>query len=145
MRIAKTAITTLGNRRALTDFGEIGNEHLAVLLIDLRAELHLQHDILAVGARAIFAHPVAAALALEVLLITIVDQGVEAVDGLNHDVAAFTAVAAVRAPELNKFLAPKRNAAVPAGTGRDVDLGFIEEFHSLRVYRIVPALAKECR
>src|SRR5262245_48242760 len=132
MRIAKTAIAALGNRRALTDFGEIGNERLAVLLIDLRADRHFQHGILAVGTRAIFAHAVAAALALEVLLIAIVDQGVEAVDGLNYDVAAFTAVAAVRAPKLNEFLAPKRDAAVPAGTGRDIDLCFIEEFHSLR-------------
>ena len=66
---------------------------------------------------------------LEVLLVAVVDQRVEAVDGLDHDVAAAAAVAAGRSAELDELLAPERDAAVAARAGRDIDLGFVEEFH----------------
>ena len=45
--------------------------------------------------------------------------------------------------EFDELLAPERYAAVPARTGRDVDLGFVEEFHGVRIYRIVPPFAKD--
>ena len=109
--------------------GEIGEQRLAVLLVDLRADRHFQHRVLAVGAVAVLAHAVAAALRLEVLLVAVVDQRVEAVDGLDHHVAALAAVAAVGAAELDELLAPERHAAVAARAGRDIDLGLVEEFH----------------
>ncbi len=127
------------------DLGEIGNQRLAVFFVDLRADRHLQHDVLAVGAGAVLAHAVAAPLRLEVLLIAVVDQRIEAVDRLHHHVTAVAAVAAVRAAELDEFLAPERDAAVPARAGRDIDLGFIEEFHGLRVYPMAPPFAKDAR
>ncbi len=46
-----------------------------------------------------------------------VDQGVEVGHRLEHDVAALAAVAAVRAAELDEFLAPERDHAVAAVTG----------------------------
>ncbi len=120
----------------LADLGEIGNQRLAIFLVHLRADWHLQNDVLAVGAGAVLAHAVAAALRLEMLLIAIVDQGVETGDRLDDHIAALAAVAAVWAAKLDEFLAPERHAAVPARAGRDIDLGFIEEFHGVRVYRI---------
>ena len=78
---------------------------------------------------AVLAHAVAAGLGLEVLLVAVVDQRVEAVDRLDHDVAAAAAVAAARAAELDELLAPERDAAVAAVAGADIDLGFVEEFH----------------
>jgi hypothetical protein len=78
---------------------------------------------------AVLAHAAAAALRLEVLLVAVVDQRVEAVDGLDHDVAAFAAVTAVRAAELDELLAPERHAAVAARAGLDIDLGLVEELH----------------
>ena len=143
MRIAEAAIAAFGDRHALADFGEIGEQRLAVFFIDLRADRHLQHDVLAVGAVAVLAHAVAAALRLEVLLVAVVDQCVEAVDGLDHDVAAAAAIAAVRPAELDELLAPERHAAVPARAGRDIDLGFVEEFHGLSVYPIARLFAKD--
>ncbi len=85
---------------------------------------------------AILAHAVAAALGLEVLLIAVVDQGVEAVDRLQHHVAALAAVAAAGAAELDEFLAPERDGAVAARAGLHIDLGFVEEFHGVSVYGI---------
>ena len=85
--------------------------------------------LVAVGAVAVLAHAAAAALRLEMLLVAVVDQRVEAVDGLDDHVAAAPAVAAVRAAELDEFLAAERHAAVPAVAGADIDLGLVEEFH----------------
>ena len=56
---------------------------------------------------AIAAAAVHAGLRLEMLLVAIVDQRVEAVDALDPDVAAAAAIAAVRAAELDEFLAPE--------------------------------------
>ena len=81
---------------------------------------------------AVLAHAAAAVLGLEVLLVAVVDQRVEAVDRLRDHVAALAAVAAVRAAELDELLAPERDAAVPAVAGADVDLGLVEEFHGDR-------------
>src|SRR5690349_164936 len=114
----------------MADSGEVGEQRLPVLLIDLCADRHLQHDILAAGAVAVLAHAVLAALRLEVLLVAVVDQRIEAIDRLDHHVAAFAAVAAVRAAELDELLAAKRHTAVSARAGRDINLGFIEEFHA---------------
>ena len=63
----------------------------------------------------------------------IVDQRVEAVDRARDHVATAPAVAAIGAAELDELLAPERHAAVPAGAGLDVDLGFVEEFHALYI------------
>jgi len=53
----------------------------------------------------VFAHSGSAVLRLEVLLITVIDKGIEPVDGFHDDVAAFAAVATVGTAEFNEFLA----------------------------------------
>ena len=58
-----------------------------------------------------------------------VDKGVQVFHGLEHDVAAAAAVAAVRATEFDEFLAAERDDAVAAVAGFYVDLGLVEEFH----------------
>src|SRR5262249_10901391 len=77
----------------------------------------------------VLAHAVAAGLGLEVLLVAVVDQRVEAVDAFGDDVAAAPAVAAVRPAELDEFLAPERHASGAAVAGADIDLGLIEKLH----------------
>ena len=78
---------------------------------------------------AVLAHAAAAVLGGEMLLIAVIDERVEAVDGERDDVAAVAAVAAVRPAVFDELLAPERNAAVAAVAGADIDLGFVEEFH----------------
>ena len=70
-----------------------------------------------------------AALRLEVLLVAIVDQRVEAVDDFDDDIAAAAAIAAVGAAELDELLAPEADAAGAAVARADIDLGLVEEFH----------------
>ena len=132
VRVAEAAVAAFGEGDALTDGGEVGDQRLAVFLVDLGADRHLHDLVFAVGAVAVRAHAVAAALGLEVLLVAVVDQRVEAVDRLDDDVAAVAAVTAVGAAEFDELLAPERHAAVTARAGFDVDLGFVEEFHNRR-------------
>ena len=66
---------------------------------------------------------------LEMLLIAVVDQGIQPIDGLDPDVAAAAAITAVRAAEFDEFLASKANAAGTALAGADIDLRLVEEFH----------------
>src|SRR6185503_13748120 len=99
----------------------------------LRADRHLQHDIVAAAAVAVLALAGDPRPGLEVLRVAVVDQRVEAVHGLDHNVAAAAAVAAARAAVLDELLAPERDAAVSAVAGADIDLGFVEEFHGLNI------------
>ena len=117
-------------------------QRLLVLVEDLRADRHLQHDVGAVGAGAVLAHAVAAGLGLEVLLVAIIDQRVEPVDAFDDDVAAAPAVAAVRPAEFDELLAPKRDAAGAAVAGADIDLGLVEEFHLPLTVRKIAAGAR---
>ena len=130
MRIAETAVAAMGKRDALAALGEIGEQRLAILVVDLRPHWHLQHGIGAVGAMAVLAHAAAAILGVKVLLVAIVDQRIEAIDCFRDHIAALAAVAAVWAAVLDEFLAAERHAAVAAVAGADIDLGLVEEFHS---------------
>src|SRR5262245_61637470 len=145
MRIAEATIAALGDRGTLTHFGEIGDERLAVFFVDLGTDRHFENDILAIGAGAVLAHAIAAALRLEMLLVAVIDQRIEAIDGFDHHVAASPAIAAVRAAEFDEFLAPERHAAVAASAGRYVDLGFIEEFHLPVMPGLVPGIHVSAR
>jgi hypothetical protein len=103
-----------------------------VYVEDLRADRHLEHDVLAVGAMAVLAHAIGALLGLEVLLIAIVDQGVQSIDHFDDYVAAASAIAAItaiRPAEFDELLAPERDTSVAAVAGADIDLRLIEEFH----------------
>ena len=63
------------------------------------------------------------------LLIAEIDQRVEVVDRLEHDIAAAAAIAAVRPAELDEFLAPERDQPAPPSPLLQVDFRLVEEFH----------------
>ena len=66
---------------------------------------------------------------LEMLLVAVIDQGIEAADAFDDDIAAAAAVAAIGAAEFDEFLAPERQASGAAVARPDVDPGGIEKFH----------------
>ena len=129
MRVAEAAIAAFGQHEFFAERGEVVDQRFAVLVDDLRADRHFQHDRFAVGPMAVAAHAIDALRSLEVLLIAIVDQRVEPVDHFDDDIAAATAIAAGRTAELDEFFAAERHAAVSAVAGADIDLGFIKKFH----------------
>src|SRR6201996_3677724 len=130
MRVAEAAIAAFGQHEFFAERGKIMDQRLAILVEDLGADRHLERDRLAIGAMAVLAHAVGAFLRLEVLLIAVIDQRVEAVGDLNHDVAAAAAIAAGGAAELDILLAAESHAAVTAVAGTNIDLCFVEEFHA---------------
>src|SRR5262249_34664877 len=132
MGVAEAALAAARDHRPLSHIGKVREQGLAVLLVDLRAGRHLEHDIVAARAVAVLAHAAAAVLGLEMLLVAVVDERVERVDRLHDHVTALAAVAAVRPAELDEFLAPERHAAVPPVARANIHLGFIEEFHDPR-------------
>ena len=99
----------------LAELGEVDQQGLVVLVEDLGAERQAQHDVLAGAAGALRAHAVMAGLGLEVLLVAVVDQRVEAVDAFERRRRRPAAVAAVGPAELDELLAPKarRSRAPP--------------------------------
>jgi hypothetical protein len=142
--VAEAAVAALGQQDAVADLFQICEQGLAVLLVDLRAGRHLHDHAGAVRAVTVLAHAVAAALGREMLLVAVVDQGIEPVDRFHDHVAAAPAVAAIRPAELDEFLAPERDAAVPARPGGDIDLGFIQEFHGSSVARDIVLEKRAC-
>ncbi len=60
--LPKPPLPPLREHRLLADLGEVGEQRLAVLLVDLSADRNLHHHVGAVGAMAILAHAVAAVL-----------------------------------------------------------------------------------
>ncbi|MFT6076750.1 MAG: hypothetical protein ACJAZ1_003687 [Yoonia sp.] len=65
----------------------------------------------------------------KVPLIPKINKGVETVYGLDNDIAAFAAVATIRASIFHEFLATKRDTARATGSGPNIDLCKIEELH----------------
>ena len=133
MGVAEAAIAAGQQHTFWPTCGHVGDQRLVVVLEHLRADGHAQHHVGRVGAVAVLAHAVGAGLGLEMLLVAVVDQRIEPVDALDHDVAAAPAIAAVRAAEFDEFFAQERHRAGAAIAGADVNLGLIEELHESAV------------
>ena len=117
-----------------------------ILCHDLCADRHLDHHVRRVGSGPVRACAIAALLRPEVLRVAKVDQRVQVGHGLEDDISAFAAVAAVGPAEFDEFLPPERAHAVAAVSGFQVDLGLVEKMHGgrlaregLRVQRSSPA------
>jgi hypothetical protein len=72
---------------------------------------------------------VATGLGLEMLLVAEIDQCVQAVDRLHDDIAAATAIAAIRATKFNMRLAPEAYATGTAVTAFDEYFCGIKKLH----------------
>src|SRR5690606_19686398 len=131
MRVTEAAVAALGQHRALAGLGQVDDERLLVFFQDLRANRHLDDQRLAGGTGTLAPGTVAAALRLEVLGIAEVDEGIQPFYRLSDHIAAAATIAAVRAAELNVFLAPERAGAGTAVTAAEIDLGFVEKLHSV--------------
>ena len=108
MGVAEATIATLGDPHPLARCREVGKQGVLILGEDLSARRQLDDAVFAVGPGAVLAHARSAALGFEMLLIAIVDQGVEVGDALDPDVAATATVATVRAAVLDVLFAPER-------------------------------------
>ena len=78
--------------------------------------------LVSVCAGALRPHAVLARAGKEMLLEPKIDQRVQPAHGLGPDIAATTAIAAVRAAIFDEFLAPERDAARAAPAGANIYL-----------------------
>ncbi len=129
MGVAEAAIAALGQHEFFAKCSEVVDQGFAILVEHLGANRHFQHDRLAIRAMAILAHAIGALLGLEVLLIAVIDQRIEAIDRFDHDIAAAAAIAAARPAELDILLAAERHAAIAAVAGADINFCLVEKFH----------------
>src|SRR5690606_40095815 len=100
---------TLQEHHTLTDLRKVRQQGLLVLAEDLGAGGHADDEVGRCGAGHVLALAVLAAPGLEMLGVAEVDEGAEAVDRLEHDIPAASAVAAVGAAKLDELLAPERH------------------------------------
>ncbi len=70
-----------------------------------------------------------AVLRPEMLPIPIIDEGIKVLGRGKDDVAAPAAITAVRAAELDEFLAAETHGAAASVTALQVDLALVEELH----------------
>src|SRR5205814_3386710 len=102
-------------------------------ILDDGAHRHAQLDILAGPAVAVGAHAFDAVLGAMDAGEPVVDERVDVAVGARPDAAALAAVAAVRPAARYRALAAKRSRAVTAFAGVDLDPGFIDEFHLIKI------------
>ena len=78
----------------------------------------------------------------EMLLISIVNQCVQAIDTSDNDISATADIAAVRAAKFDILFAPETNAPCAAVTGPNKYLGLIKKFHNSLLYSFVQKIKK---
>ena len=129
--IAPAAVAAAQQPLAHADRIHVEQDGFLVLVQHLGTDRYLEHHILALAAVHLAALAEMAGLGLEMLLVTIVDQGVQPLDRLDPDIAAAAAVAAVGPAVLDIFLPPERDRPAAPVARADVDLALVEEFHRL--------------
>ena len=141
MGVAETAIAALQKQHAFAGLRQIADQGFAVFFQNLGARGHAHDRIVTAGARHILAHAGQTVFGADMLLIAVVDQGVEIVHRHGPDIAAAAAIAAIGAAKFDELLTPEGDATIAAIAGANVDLGFVEEFHaaSFRVRTFAPA------
>src|SRR6266446_8312045 len=129
MRIAKTAVTAPHEDEPLAGAGEVGEHFPIVLVHDLGADRDTHHEILTMRAGPIAPGARPAVLRPEMLPIPVIDERIEVLGRGKDDVAAPAAITAVRAAELDEFLAAETHCAAASVTALQVDLALVEELH----------------
>ena len=100
MGVAEAAVAAAGEGDGLARRVEVGEDCLAVVVEDERADGDGDEDVAGAGTGAVGAGAVAALGGAEVLGVAEVDESVKVFDGLEGDVATAAAIAAVRSAEL---------------------------------------------
>ena len=129
--VAAPALPAAGGEVAVAVAHEVG-EQLAVAGLHLRALGHRDHEVGAAGAVALVARPVLARLGPAVRVVAVREQRRHVAVGLQVDVAAGAAVAAVGPALGDVGLAPERHRARAAVAAAEVDLDDVDERRTCR-------------
>jgi len=131
MDVAQPALAALGQHRCLVVGGQVRQNVAGLDVGHHGADGKAQDDVFrrrAIAVRSATLFAVARAMDAG---IAIFDQRIDVAIGYGKDAAAAAAVAAVRSAARDELLAPEARAAVPAFSGMDFDVRFVDEFHNL--------------
>ena len=129
MQVAQATVTALGQHHPLAMRGQVKEQLARVLVMDLRAHRHAQHDVVTALAVLVRAPAVLAAARLVLAGIAEIDQRVDVAIRLGQDGAAPAAIAAIGPTIRDELLAAKRRRPVAASPGDHLDPGLVDEFH----------------
>src|SRR5262245_39181008 len=127
MRIAMSAMASLGDQHALARLGEIVQHFARLIILNDRAERHSHFKIFTVLAMTVAALAMPAAPSLEDVIETKLQQGVFVRIRDKIDTAAIAAIAAARSALRHKLLTTERNTSVASIPSSNCDFGFVNE------------------
>jgi hypothetical protein len=116
--VAAPAIAAAQQGDALAGLDQVCQHGFAIVVEHLRADRHLDDKIVAARAGAVLARAAHAALRLEMLGVTEIDQGIEAGHRLEHDIAALAAFTAIGAAIFDVLFRRKLTAPGPPAPER---------------------------
>jgi hypothetical protein len=125
--IASTAVTALGDQNTLSGVRQVGDCLTRLLVERDGTDWHPQDHVIAGVTRAVRSFAVAPAIRFEFAVIAIAQKRVVVWIRFQIDTAAVAAVAPRRASARHIFLAPERNATIPAVPGLHEYFCFINE------------------
>ena len=128
MDIAATALAAARNDRLLAMRGDVGELGAGVVIKDQRAAGNLDVEIVSVAAVHLLAAPGNAVLGEKLRAVIEALEGILVVIANKNDMAAATAVAAIRAAFFNAGLAAETGTAVAALAGAGMHHHAVNEF-----------------
>ena len=135
-QVAETPVTALGDGDDFARLEQLEQHFARFSVRDDGAHRHFQRDVITRGTEHIGAHAVLTALGIVAARETKVHQGIEVGVCDREHMSAAPPVAAIGTAELFVLFMPKRDAARPAVSSRDIDIGFVNELHGvLRGYK----------
>ena len=129
MQVAPATVAAARQLHALAQLGHVGQHGFFILIQNFSAHRHTQNDVIAIFARALFAHTGLTVLGEKVLLVAKINQRVQPVHSYRPNRAATAAITAIRPAKFDEFLFAERDTAAATGTGADVYFGEIEKLH----------------
>jgi hypothetical protein len=127
--IAHAAPPTMQKNQFLPFLGEVGEDGFFILVQYLRADRDAKHDIGTILPASVLATALLSMLGFKVLLIAVVNQGIQIAHRDYPNLPASSAVAAIGATIFNEFLTPEADTTRTTIAALDKNFRFIEEFH----------------
>ena len=133
---AEAVETASGDQQPLAVTHQVADKLAGLILVDNRADRHLDHEIITRLACPVATRPVGAALCEELAGMAKIHKRIHATVRFQQDTAAITAITAVGTAERYVLLAPETDTAIATVPGTHLDCHFVDEFHGCLINTI---------
>ena len=141
MNVAQAVHSAACHQQLLAVRHHLADEFLGVGVEHTRPDRYTDVDALALVPGHLPPHAILSTLGAMMALMPEIDQRVQAAVGYKEDMAAITAITAVRTTLRDELLTAKTYTAVPAVAGLDLDNCLIDKLHRLFA---IPSLCIAC-